>query len=66
VLPNEFTRQAPQFSADAKPNALMGTPYMQKVILKGYILVPESDLVGVMEELPVHIDLTGNETGLDA
>lgn len=36
---------------------------MSKVILKGYILVPETDLLAVKKELPNHIDLTRNEVG---
>ena len=36
---------------------------MQRVILKGYIIVPDADLVDVKEELPVHIDSTRNEKG---
>lgn len=34
-----------------------------KVILKGYLLVPEHDLDVVKEELPRHIELTRNEPG---
>jgi (4S)-4-hydroxy-5-phosphonooxypentane-2,3-dione isomerase len=36
---------------------------MPKVILKGYILVPEADLLAVRNELPNHINLTRNEAG---
>jgi quinol monooxygenase YgiN len=36
---------------------------MNKVVLKGYITVPDSDLATVKAELPVHIDLTRNEAG---
>jgi len=36
---------------------------MPKVILKGYILVPETDLSMVKKELPNHIELTRNEAG---
>ena len=36
---------------------------MNKVILKGYIIVPDSDLTAVKEELLVHIDLTRKEEG---
>ncbi len=36
---------------------------MSKVVLKGYIIVPDSDLTAVKEELPIHIDLTRKEAG---
>lgn len=36
---------------------------MNKVVLKGYIVVPEADLTAVKAELPVHIDLTRKEAG---
>ena len=36
---------------------------MPKVILKGYILVPDIDLIAVREELPNHIRLTLQEKG---
>ena len=36
---------------------------MPKVILEGYIVVPDSDMEKVSNELPVHIDLTKNEEG---
>lgn len=36
---------------------------MKKVVLKGYIVVPDSDLKAVKDELPVHIDLTRKEKG---
>jgi len=36
---------------------------MNKIVLKGYIIVPNSDLPAVKEELYVHIDLTRNEKG---
>ena len=36
---------------------------MPKVILKGYILVPDKDLPAVREELPNHIRLTSQEEG---
>ena len=36
---------------------------MNKVILQGYIVVPDSDLAAVTKELPVHIDLTRKENG---
>ena len=36
---------------------------MSKVILKGYILVPDIDLPAVAEELPNHIRLTLQEEG---
>lgn len=36
---------------------------MSKVILQGYILVPETDLLAVKRELQNHIHLTRNETG---
>ena len=36
---------------------------MNKVTLKGYIVVPGSDLSVVTEELQVHIDLTRREAG---
>jgi quinol monooxygenase YgiN len=36
---------------------------MSKIVLKGYIEVPESDLDSVMEALPLHIELTQQEEG---
>ena len=36
---------------------------MNKIILTGHIVVPDSDLAVVKEELRVHIDLTRNEEG---
>ncbi len=36
---------------------------MNKVILKGHIVVPEADLIAVKEELLVHTDLTRKEEG---
>lgn len=36
---------------------------MAKVILKGYIIVPDSDLVAVQDELAMHIELTRQEEG---
>jgi quinol monooxygenase YgiN len=36
---------------------------MNKVVLKGYIVVPDSDLAAVDKELPVHIELTKKEDG---
>jgi autoinducer 2-degrading protein len=36
---------------------------MPKVILDGYIVVPENDLALVMAELPTHIQLTRREEG---
>ncbi|WP_196140764.1 putative quinol monooxygenase [Aliikangiella sp. G2MR2-5] len=36
---------------------------MKKVVLKGYVLVPESDLDAVMNELPNHIANTQSEEG---
>ncbi|MEM7348248.1 MAG: antibiotic biosynthesis monooxygenase [Chloroflexota bacterium] len=36
---------------------------MNKIILKGHIVVPDSDLAAVKEELIVHIDLTRKEEG---
>ena len=36
---------------------------MPRVILKGYILVPESDLSAVKLELQKHIEQTRNEAG---
>ena len=36
---------------------------LNKIVLKGYIIVPDSDLAAVKEELPVHINLTRNEEG---
>ena len=36
---------------------------MTKVILKGYIVVPDSDLAAVATELPRHIELTRQEPG---
>ena len=36
---------------------------MSKVILQGYILVPDKDLEIVKRELPIHINLTNKELG---
>ncbi len=36
---------------------------MSKVILQGYIIVPDSDLDAVAAELPIHIAATRNEPG---
>ena len=36
---------------------------MSKITLKGFILVPESDLSAVISELPNHIALTRKEKG---
>ncbi len=36
---------------------------MSKIILKGYIEIPDSDLLDIREELPRHIELTLNEKG---
>ena len=36
---------------------------LSKIILEGYILVPDSDLESVKEELPSHIELTRQEEG---
>lgn len=36
---------------------------MPKVILKGHIVVPETDLAPVLAELPTHIALTLEEEG---
>ncbi len=36
---------------------------MSKVTLKGFILVPEADLDVVMQELPIHTELTRQEAG---
>ncbi|MFP6847979.1 MAG: antibiotic biosynthesis monooxygenase [Pseudomonas sp.] len=36
---------------------------MSKVILEGFIVVPEADLKQIKEELPTHIELTRNEPG---
>ena len=36
---------------------------MSKIILKGYIEVPDNDLLEIREELPRHIELTLNEKG---
>lgn len=36
---------------------------MVKVVLKGYVLVPESELKSVLAELPLHIKLTLQESG---
>lgn len=36
---------------------------MSKVILDGYILVPDEDLVAVQRELPIHCELTKQEEG---
>lgn len=36
---------------------------MPKIILKGRLLVPDSDLWAVMAGLPTHIDLTRKEEG---
>ncbi|WP_299597574.1 antibiotic biosynthesis monooxygenase [uncultured Microbulbifer sp.] len=36
---------------------------MSKVILEGYLLVSELDLEAVLNELPIHINLTRKESG---
>lgn len=36
---------------------------MSKILLKGYIIAPDSDLAAVKEELLVHIELTKKEEG---
>jgi (4S)-4-hydroxy-5-phosphonooxypentane-2,3-dione isomerase len=36
---------------------------LSKVILKGFIIVPEADLNAVIQELPTHIELSRKETG---
>ena len=36
---------------------------MTKIVLQGYIVVPEDDLETVKDELPTHIELTREETG---
>ena len=36
---------------------------MANVILKGFIIVPDDDMPGVLEELPNHIALTRQEAG---
>ena len=36
---------------------------MPKVVLKGHIVVPETDLASVLAELPTHIALTHEEEG---
>lgn len=36
---------------------------MPKVVLKGYIVVPENELQAVKLELSNHISITNNETG---
>ncbi len=36
---------------------------MKKIVLEGYIKVPEADLSRVVAELPTHIRLTENEPG---
>ncbi|MEH6650902.1 MAG: antibiotic biosynthesis monooxygenase [Motiliproteus sp.] len=36
---------------------------MSKVVLEGYILVPDADLHAVEQELPSHIKLTREEEG---
>ena len=36
---------------------------MSKVILKGYIIVPDKDLEAVSKELPLHIEATKSEPG---
>ncbi len=36
---------------------------MTKIILEGYIEVPKEDLETVIQELPVHIKLTRQESG---
>jgi quinol monooxygenase YgiN len=36
---------------------------VNKIVLKGYIIVPDSDLAVVKAELPVHIELTRKEEG---
>lgn len=36
---------------------------MTRIVLSGYIIVPESDLAAVQQELPRHIELTRQEPG---
>ena len=36
---------------------------MKKIVLEGYIEVPENELDSVLEELPTHVRLTENEPG---
>ena len=36
---------------------------MEKVVLKGFVIVPENDLNAVLIELPVHISNTRSESG---
>ena len=36
---------------------------MSKVILKGYLLVPDEDLAAVRRELPIHFELSKLEKG---
>jgi autoinducer 2-degrading protein len=36
---------------------------MSKVTPKGYIMVPDADLAAVMDELPVHVNMTRKEEG---
>jgi len=36
---------------------------LAKIILSGYVLVPDADLAAVTEELPNHIHLTRQEEG---
>lgn len=36
---------------------------MVKIILTGYVIVPERDRVSVLAELPRHIELTRQESG---
>jgi len=36
---------------------------MEKVILNGHIIVPDSDITAVQAELPTHIELTKQENG---
>lgn len=36
---------------------------MSKVILDGYVMVPDEDLVAVQRELPIHCELSKKEEG---
>jgi len=36
---------------------------MAKVVLKGHVLIPHDDLKSVLEELPLHKELTRQEEG---
>jgi autoinducer 2-degrading protein len=38
-------------------------PIVTKIILKGYMLIPDTDLDAVKKELPNHIQLTRQEEG---